>query len=385
MHSGKPPKWTPSSQPQHLHEDGGIYYRDPNAARHPKYPTEPAIRAIFEQHPDFDPSHVDIVGCGSTLGSLLSFARGEERTFRFGIERIGNTTFLVRKTNTPGETIEEVRGYGHTFPEAYTTWEKDVRSSASHQRIIMYEFADLKLLVRSESDGYIPDKAPTVTADFNLSRSHDQAAETSSTGKDAGSLASSLALTLGVSGSSSALDKPLQVVRSSNIPIAQSAVFDLKTRSVKQRPDLATLKEQFYPRLWINQTPTFLVAFHTRGTFQPSEIHIMDVKDDVQAWELRNESMTTRLSLLYQKLIGLSGKHNGQRFEVRRTGNGQLEIWLEVPEWSALPEALKQRWSEGGLKESCESEKLQEEELVKKAEVKTEGSDDSDDEDYLKF
>lgn len=103
-----------------MDEDRGSYYRDPNSARYPSHPTEPAIRAIREINPTFNFSEIDIFGCGNTLGSLLSFARDEERTFRFGVEVIGSSLFLVRKTNKPRELIERIHGYGHTFPEAYT-------------------------------------------------------------------------------------------------------------------------------------------------------------------------------------------------------------------------------------------------------------------------
>lgn len=47
------------------------------------------------------------------------------------------------------------RGYGHTFPEANTTWEADVKGSASHQRLIRYNVAGLDMVVRFEADGYI--------------------------------------------------------------------------------------------------------------------------------------------------------------------------------------------------------------------------------------
>jgi len=54
-----------------LDEDSGEYFRDPNAARDPHFPVEPAIRAVFASHPDFKVAAIDIVGCGSTIGNLL--------------------------------------------------------------------------------------------------------------------------------------------------------------------------------------------------------------------------------------------------------------------------------------------------------------------------
>lgn len=96
----------------------------------------PAIEAILKQNPDFDTKGIDIVGCGSTLGNLLRFARNIDKKFRMIVECVGSTVFFIRRENSPTQTIPDVRGYGHTFPEAYTTWDAAVRGSETHQRVI---------------------------------------------------------------------------------------------------------------------------------------------------------------------------------------------------------------------------------------------------------
>ncbi|KAK5097073.1 hypothetical protein LTS08_007093 [Lithohypha guttulata] len=362
---GKPPRWTPPSQPQNLHEDSDVYYRDPNSARHHKYPTEPAVRAVLHQHTDFAFSTIDIFGCGSTFGSLLSFVRNEERTFRFGVDRVGSTTFLVRKTNTPGEIIEDVRGYGHTFPEAYTTWESDVRASASYQRIIKYNFAGLSCVIRSESDGYLPDK---------LEASH----ETLRPVRQDESLLNGGLSSLGLGLLPLTSIGPL-VIEDAGDVIPQQAIFDLKTRSINQKERLGASTEEFLPRLWANQTPNFVLAFHKWGKFQLDEIHIKDVRDDVKAWEAQNVDVLSRLGKMYHKIVDLSSVHG--RFEVRRIGAGPLEIWTESTSWSALPKELREQFcgehgsevGDNGLEATHVN-------------VNNEGDDDSsDDEKYLRF
>ena len=104
-----------------------------------------------------DFSAVDIFGCGSTFGNLLRFVRGENKSFRMIVEVVQNMVLLIRRENSPREVMQDVRGYGHTMPEAYTTWRRDVKGSESHQRIIRYKFAGLDCLVRFEADGYLPD------------------------------------------------------------------------------------------------------------------------------------------------------------------------------------------------------------------------------------
>jgi len=93
---------------------------------------------IFEARPDFNAQEVDVFGCGSTFGNLLRFARNveTEKPFRFLVEVVGKTVFLIRRENSPKEVIADIRGYGHSFPEANTTWDADLQSSDTHQRII---------------------------------------------------------------------------------------------------------------------------------------------------------------------------------------------------------------------------------------------------------
>ena len=110
------------------------------------------------------------MACASTLRSLFMFTRGEHKTFRIMVEQVGNTVFFIRREVSPRETIPKVRGNGHTMPEAYTSWHQDVRESVSNQRVVQYEFAGRKCLVRYEPDGYLPDKLPVSAAAASESR-----------------------------------------------------------------------------------------------------------------------------------------------------------------------------------------------------------------------
>ncbi|KAJ2973556.1 hypothetical protein NQ176_g6541 [Zarea fungicola] len=142
---GMPPKWTPLDQPRklELEQDSGTYYRDKNAAHYPDFPLEASVEAIMKMNSDADkasyPGPIDVFGCA--------------------IEVVGTTVHFIRREKSPREIIQDVLGYGHTFPENYTTWDKSVRGSASHQRILKYHFGGLTLLVRFEGDGYLPDHA----------------------------------------------------------------------------------------------------------------------------------------------------------------------------------------------------------------------------------
>lgn len=80
------------------------------------------IQAFFKEDPGFSGSGVDIVACGSTMGNLLRFVRNVDASFRMVLQVVGSTVFLGRKKRSPTELMQGVYGYGHTFPEAYTSW-----------------------------------------------------------------------------------------------------------------------------------------------------------------------------------------------------------------------------------------------------------------------
>jgi hypothetical protein len=84
--------------------------------------------------------------------------------------------------------------------------------------------------------------------------------------------------------------------------------------------------EDFYPRLWANQTPNFILAFHELGTFKRINIEVKQVKAKINEWESRNSEFLENWGSLLRTLINYTKTSCGTRFEVRRTGIGPLEI-----------------------------------------------------------
>jgi hypothetical protein len=307
--------WNPPTVPTQLSEDAGEYYRDQNGARFPNHPIQPAVQAIRSQNPSFAPSNIDIFACGSTFGNLLRFVREEGRVFRFVVEKVGQTFFFLRRENTFDEKIPDVRGYGHTFPEKYTTWHRTVSSSASHQRMVAYTFAGKRYVIRSECDGYLPDKlvddkSKTITVDDSLPAASN--------------------------------NDGLQVVDSGHV-VPQSAIFDLKTRSVR-RKDQDHLQEQL-GRLWANRTPNFVLAFHHRGLF--TDIRKFNVQAEVERWEADHETQLRMLGMVVEKIVDCADVSPSGRCEVLCDKAGVLEMRDVGGEFShALPEDLCSFWSE---------------------------------------
>ena len=342
---GTPPAWTPLREPRKLEEDKGDYLRDRNAARFPSYPLEPAVRALLKEHEDLDTQNVDLFACSSTLGNLLRFVRRVDKSFRFFVEVVGNTVFFTRHENSPTELIVGVKGYGHTFPETYTTWDTDVRGSASHQRLLRYNFAGLDCVLRFECDGYIKNKVPG--------------------GFDAPATVPNQQVVVGVNELASALEPiktssplsgkgkheaPLRI-ETSGQKIPQEAVFDLKTRS-SWRKDLNVLEDEI-PSYWVAQIPHFILARHKGGVFD--DIKVQDIRNNVQEWQTKNQKVLGRLNWLLREIITAAKARKDGKLEVCCKGKSALEFReQDKDESGVLPLQLKLRWMEGGSSESKE-------------------------------
>ncbi|RMZ91686.1 hypothetical protein DV736_g1111, partial [Chaetothyriales sp. CBS 134916] len=333
---GKPPAWTPPATNRRLDPDRGHYYRDPNAAHYPAYPMEAAIRAVLKQNPEFPAKDIDIITCSSALGNLSRFARGVEKEFRIILASVGTTVFFVRRESSPTTLIPNVRGYGHTFPEEYTTWEKDVKNSVSHQRIIQYRFGGLHLLVRFEVDGYQRQEDGTSNVPLEPNSLIDDA-----------SINSSFA-TLGTTsiGRTKPTGQGRIQIKEGGHPISHQRIFDIKTRSafdfqtrtIKKEIDLTDL----IPRLWVSQIPTLVVAYHDRGLFE--DIRIQDMRKDVEKWERENAENLGRLASLLHELAEIA-RSSRTGLEICRSESGPLEIRrLANDGVEALPSQLRDMW-----------------------------------------
>lgn len=339
MTAGSPPVWAPLSTPPSLKQDNGKVYRDKNAAQYSKHPFEPAVRAIFTMQPQLQFENIDVVACGSTMGNLLRFARSLEISFRFDVEFIGNSVFFVRKENHAKEIIEGLYGYGHTFPDAYTNWEPDVKGSLSHQRIIRYTFDGLTYLVRTESDGWLPER---LTKDELSSAKAD--ASVKNTDHDIASLTEA-AESVSVSQKTVANDDALEMQLGGR-KIPQKAIFDLKTRGANRMIDMADI----LPRLWINQTPNFIIGYHKSGTFE--DIRVQAVHEEIQKWQENNQDSLNRLSAVIYRIIEIAKSCEGHGIEISRVGSGDLQIRkLRDGNWHALPSDLSRKWAGGSDKD----------------------------------
>lgn len=314
---GEPPKWTPLSDPRTLPEDNGTYYRDRNAAQYPTHPLEPMVQAILIDKPEFPVTDVDIIGCNNTMGHLLRFARGAGDPFRMLVQVLGKTVFFIRRENSPTETIPGIRGYGHTFPEAYTTWNENVGESKSHHRVVRYKFADMQCLIRFEPDGFLPDLV-TDTEETEEEPVPDPQEESINAEEGLPSIEE---ITLSDDPSPATKMAPQQLeIAMQGRRIPQCAVFDLKTRSRSKRG--ANVLAEELPRLWLTQTPNFILAHHTDGQFK--HIRVRDARDDVKQWEETEQLTLRKFASLLQMIVSFVRSLENGRLEIEREESAQV-------------------------------------------------------------
>ena len=304
---------------------------------------EPAVRAVLAQNPHFDTGAVDVFGCTSTLGNLLRFLKNDDKTFRFVVETVGRTVFFVGRENAPDELIAGPRGYGptghgmlipcsfvrpkltlagHTFPERYTRWPSDVEDSTSHQRIISYQFAGLKCLVRFEADGYLEKVLGEGHEDDTISLRGD------------GDKARA----------APAVDNVH--VRSGGRLIPQHAIFELKTRGAQKKNE--DQMADHLPRMWLAQIPFFILAFHKYGLFTPEDITVSDARKRITAWQDENQTLLRRLGVLLKKLVSMARDANVGRYEVCLRQQGIVEIRKPGgTTFSPVPSPLIWVWADG--------------------------------------
>ncbi|TVY43120.1 hypothetical protein LSUB1_G003127 [Lachnellula subtilissima] len=320
---GSPPAWTPLAVDGKLRPDSEPVYRDINAARYAAYPMEPAVRSVLAMQPLSELPFVDVFGCGSTFGNLLRCARSQPKPFRFDVDVIGDTVFMVRREETPTEMITDLQGYGHTFPEAYTSWDANVRNSTSHQRIVSYAFGGMQFFIRSETDGYLRDSS---TGSPSLKKAQKEASiddVLDGLGIDARQPVGGSAVTIQEQGT----------------PIPQDAIFDIKTRASYREYNM----EDILPRLWMNQTPNFLLAYHEFGKFTNPKVK--SVRDSVLEWQTDNASDLARFHALVRRIVDVVRDSDGQQFEISCDGQGDLCITKQIAEGrEALPTDLSGLW-----------------------------------------
>ena len=349
---GGPPKWTPPALPFTLAEDRGRHFLDQNTSRAPKYPFEPAFRALSMMNPNTNLDKADIIVNRNSLRKLLDlFGDGRKpNPFCMGLHTINNTLVINRKERrfeivTHG-TLDS--GYGHNLESSFTTRDCELADSSSHHRVSRYHIGPLDCVVRFEVDAYYDDAdtdeaIPTPASENRQNQTVDPTDDLTSAIShlkvaDGAPIPASHHHGRGRPPRPSASDKPTVALAKGSL-IAPTRLAEIKASKGLTRL-LAAM-----PQLWFGRTPYFIVGKHDMGT-----VHTIDITHaaaDFAQWEEANQERLRRMvNLLAQIKRVVQKTKGGAAVLVYDVKGGPLRIFRMKTNVGVLPrDVIAKHWT----------------------------------------
>ncbi|KAL8284162.1 hypothetical protein RQP46_004911 [Phenoliferia psychrophenolica] len=289
-----------------------------NAYRVPTSPLSPLFVAVKQMQPDFEFKNLDIVTDRNNLRKLLRWAAGvADKDVRIDVEQVGQTLLFTRWESRSTDSAGS--GYGHNFEVGMTKVAESCKGHGGrvtgHHRIVSFGFAGISMLVRFEVDA--------------CSANVDAAAATPPS--DLADMLSGLSIKSNSAKSSS--DGDIKVIPAGSL-VPQQSIIELKTRSQQSTFDTTDA----YPQLFFSQTPTLILARHTRGTFTSSSNILLST----MAVEQRAaQGGLAKLASALKQISSLVKGAKGSKFTLKIVGR-DLRLYERL-EGEALPESLMKK------------------------------------------
>lgn len=176
-----------------------------------------------------------------------------DKAFRIDVELVGTKTMTFSRSDEQStDTIPrgQFRGFGHTFERAVTSGVDQY--ATGHHRIVTYNLAGLKVLLRFEVDACLPSVSDLADALGGIDLT-----STASTSK------ASQPKVVTPPSSSSTTTSPISVRLTGTPLVAQNSLVELKTMSQNKN----VIWNSVYPQLYLSGTPHLFVAKHFKGSF----------------------------------------------------------------------------------------------------------------------
>ncbi|XP_014559105.1 hypothetical protein COCVIDRAFT_92755 [Bipolaris victoriae FI3] len=319
---GGPPKWTPPPLPTTLAQDAGHHFIDQNAARVPKYPFEPAFRALSLMNPETNLTTVDILANRNSLRKLLDLSAGKKLDpFCMGLNLINNTLVISRKERTAQHMVHGApnSGYGHNFERAFTTPDQDLGNSSSHHRVIRYRIGPLDCVVRFEVDAYYDDSEHDTADALTAAMKKLEVAEHPSS--------SSTPMQLP--------DAPTIAVEKGTF-ISPALLAEIKAKKLNRVADAM-------PQLWFGRTPYFINGNHDKGTVH--SVSVTRAEEQFEKWEAANqERLRKMVGLMASIKRTVRGIRGGAGILVYDVKGGPLKVYRARNEEGVLPGDIVEKY-----------------------------------------
>lgn len=328
LNLGGPPKWTPPSLPITLSPDSGNQFVDQNAFRMPKFPFEPAFRALSIARPEANLDDIDIIVNRNSLRKFLEFAGGRRRDpWRMDLHLVKDTLFISRKEMNALAMVRGTgnSGYGHNFEKAFTKSGQGLENSSSHHRVIRYRLGSLECAVRFEVDAYYEDP--------------DTSDSTDPTHQLLDQITATMAqLKTDEPQSNASKRGGTRVIMKGN-HVDPSKLAEIKTRK-------SVNINEALPQLWFGRTPYLLTGKHDKGVF--SSVSCSHVQLQFEDWEKQHqETLRKMVSVLAELRRIMKDTNLGAAILVCDKG-GPLQLFKMKAETSVLPKVMiTKHWSSG--------------------------------------
>ncbi|SJL11902.1 uncharacterized protein ARMOST_15316 [Armillaria ostoyae] len=328
---GSPRIWRNKPTPFTIRPDSGNHFCDQNGYRLPNTPLLPILVAIDEMAAraeiPIDWPSVDFITDRNGLRKLLDWVGGTKQSFRIDLQLAGTKTVLCNRWE-PKARLKVFGGYGYNFEDTMTHAAPGCeRSSAGHHRIVTYDLAGLKMVVRCETDAcHAPQNVPS----SSTSRQSAQRVSTATFSKS--------------TTSTHAVDPStfLTVIHAGK-PVASESVIELTTRK-GLRGSTQKLKNK-YQQLYFSQTPELIVGLHNNGRFTDVQ------RNTIESLAYFADGVQGRLATLGKALRDIQDLvvKSGREGRLSLIGRGRdLLVFERLSAASCLPEIYLKRFVKSG-------------------------------------
>lgn len=311
---GSPPLWDAKTDVM-VPKDSGWVVNDHAAYHNPRYPMESLFRALLVADPDFDLGEVDVYTDRNNLRKLYFMSDPSSDAygwteFLIHVECRGRTAVFDRIHEGVTEEIpaDTFVGFGRNYERAVCR--PVVRDSTSHHRVVGYKINGLHLVVRCETDAYIPQPpgsplCPSPVSGLSLGHHAPQPPSNQVSKPWAnGSEKSSLCIHRG------------------GQHVDNRLLLEIKTRTYRRPLPF----EHTAVQLWFAQTPNLLLAYHHTGVFSATAPR--NVAKELQSWGVAHRAHLLRTADLIREILRLV-RANGGKADIRYQA-GRLHV-VKVP------------------------------------------------------
>ncbi|KAI5121356.1 hypothetical protein M0805_000664 [Coniferiporia weirii] len=315
---GCPPIWQDRQPPFRVPRDTEKSFVDQNRHRVPKYPLLPLVTAIDHLDPGFDFAAIDVVSDRNNLRKLMRWVDGSiARDFRIDLQLAGAATVLFTRCDFQPVELDSSRfGYGRNFEARTTKPLEGCEDSTGHHRVITY--INVRRTQTSHITKRVEQRPPT--------RKNDPDDLLSAFEK----------LTIKA-------DDKIDIIPA-GVLAPQSKLVEMTTRSVRSMEEGFDWQD-FFPQLFLSQTPNSFIGIHERGQFRRIEAGTLG--DTILSKQRRTQQAAfDRFRVLLEDVrqIAVNAGKDARLSLIYRVETKKLEVFERDSDAGSLPDSWMGRF-----------------------------------------